>query len=296
MGSGEDVACQLVRIVHRLPKGGLLVIEEIETGLHPAAQRNLIRFLLELCWEKHLQIICSSPSQCVLECVPADARIHLVRHGSTLQPRYRVSVSEAISEMAEFPVSELSVYVEDECTRHLVLKALPASIRQRVRVTTCGSWEDVIRFLAMVRRDPSLGHVAGILDGERQGQEAEHAKTLCRYLGGTITDADRDWFIERHSYLPGGVSPEYYLCALGTDPAFREQLASELNAELEVVEDFFRGPAPANPHALAYNLGQRVGLDQDQTEAALITSAICCRPDDFRPLVGFLQSRLDAET
>ena len=29
-----------------------LVIEEIKTGLPPAAQRNLVRFLLELCWEK----------------------------------------------------------------------------------------------------------------------------------------------------------------------------------------------------------------------------------------------------
>jgi hypothetical protein len=44
----------------------------------------------------------------------------------------------------------------------------------------------------MFRRDPSLGHVAGILDGEQQGQEAEHAKTFCRYLGGTITEADRE--------------------------------------------------------------------------------------------------------
>jgi hypothetical protein len=100
----------------------------------------------------------------------------------------------------------------------------------------------------------------------------------------------------RHSYLPGGVSPEYYLCALGTDPAFRKQLASELNAELEVVEDFFRGPTTTYPKALAYNLGQRVGLDEDQTVAALVTSAVRCRSDDFRPLVGFLQSRLEAET
>ena len=188
------------------------------------------------------------------------------------------------------------MYVEDELACHLVLKALPASIRRRVRVKTCGSWEDVIRFLAMFRRDPSLGHVAGILDGERQGQEAEHDKSLSRYLGGNITDVDRGWFVERLCYLPGRVSPESYLCALGTDPTFREHLASELNAELAIVEDFFHGPAPANPKALAYDLGQRVGLDQDQTEAALITSAIRCRPDDFRPLVGFLQSRLDAET
>jgi hypothetical protein len=186
--------------------------------------------------------------------------------------------------------------VEDDLARNLLLKALPASIRQRVRITTSGSWEDVIRFLAMFRRDPSLGHVAGIMDGEQQGQDAEHDKSLSRYLGGKITDADRGWFMERHSYLPGKVSPERYLYALGTDPAFRERLASELNAELAILEDFFHGPAPTNSKNLAYDLGQRVGLDQDQTEAVLIASSVRCRPDDFRPLVDFLQSRLDAET
>jgi hypothetical protein len=101
--------------------------------------------------------------------------------------------------------------------------------------------------------------------------------------------------MERLRYLPGGASPEDYLCAIGTDLTFRKHLAQELNAELAVVDAFFHGPAPANPHDLAYNLGQRVGLDQDQTEAALITSAIRCRPDDFRLLVDFLRSRLDAE-
>ena len=71
--------------------------------------------------------------------MPAEARLLLVRHGPTLQPRYRVSVGEAMSEMAELPVAELSVYVEDEVARNVLLKVLPASVRQRVRVTTCGS-------------------------------------------------------------------------------------------------------------------------------------------------------------
>lgn len=87
MGAGEDVACQLTRTVHRMPKGGLLIMEEIETGLHPAAQRHLMRYLIELCREKQLQVIRSSHSQTVLESVPADARILLVRHGATIEPR-----------------------------------------------------------------------------------------------------------------------------------------------------------------------------------------------------------------
>jgi hypothetical protein len=296
MGSGEDVACQLARIVHRLPQGGLLIIEEIEVGLHPAAQRNLMRQLLDLCWEKRLQVICSSHSQAVLECVPAEARVLMVRHGSTLQPRYAVSVGEAMSDMAMLPVSELVVYVEDELARNLLLRALPANIRQRVRVTTCGSWEDVIRFLATFRRDPTLGPVAAILDGDRQEQDAEHVDSFRRYLGGGMTDHDRKWLTDRVSYLPGAAPPESYLRALGTAPTFRESLAVELNADAGVVEEFFRGPLSGDDHSLAYNLGLRVGLDHGQTEAALVGAAIRSRHADFQPIVAFLQQRLAVET
>jgi AAA domain, putative AbiEii toxin, Type IV TA system len=296
MGSGEDVMCQLARIVHRLPQGSLLIIEEIEVGLHPAAQRNLMSQLLDLCWEKRLQVICSSHSQAILECVPAEARVLLVRHGSTLQPSYEVSVGEAMSDMTMLPVSELAVYVEDELARNLLLKALPADIRLRVRVTTCGSWEDVIRFLATFRRDPALGHVAAVLDGDRQGQDTEHINALRRYLSRDITDDDRGWLIDRVHYLPGAVSPETYLHALGTDLTFRGILAAELHADLGGINEFFRSPLQGDSHSLAYNLGLRVGLDRDQTEAALVASAVRCKPGDFQPIIEFLQRRLAVET
>jgi len=46
----------------------------------------------------------------------------------------------------------------------------------------------------------------------------------------------------RHFYFARrGISRILSLCS-GNRPAFREQLASELNAELEVVEDFFLRP------------------------------------------------------
>jgi hypothetical protein len=165
-----------------------------------------------------------------------------------------------------------------------------------VRVTTCGSWEDVIRFLAIFRRDPALGHVAAVLDGDRQGQDTEHINALRRYLSRDITDDDRGWLIDRVHYLPGAVSPETYLHALGTDLTFRGILAAELNADLGGINEFFRSPLQGDSHSLAYNLGLRVGLDRDQTEAALVASAVRCKPGDFQPIIEFLQRRLAVET
>src|SRR5713101_5998428 len=167
MGSGEDVTCELAQIIHRLPNKGLLIIEEIETGLHPAAQRKFVQQLLQLCSDKKIQVICSSHSQVIMESVPAEARVLLVRQGATVLPRYRVTVAEAISDMTEQSTAELSLYVEDDLAKTLVEECLSAEVRTRVRITHCGSWEAVIRFLAAYRKDPGLGHVVGILDGDR---------------------------------------------------------------------------------------------------------------------------------
>lgn len=217
--------------------------------------------------------LASTWAQAVLECVPAEARVLMVRHGSTLQPRYAVSVGEAMSDMAMLPVSELVVYVEDELARTLLLRALPASIRQRVRVTTCGSWEDVIRFLATFRRDPTLGPVVALLDGDRHGKDAEHVDAFRRYLGGSMTENNRNWLTDRVHYLPGAAPPESYLRTLGTEPTFRAILAAELNADPMVVDEFFHGPLSGDEHSLAYSTepsphGRKSAKDAHSTQTS----------------------------
>ena len=60
MGAGEDSLIALLAQLSQLPKGSLVVIDEVETALHPAAQRKLVEALLQLSWERKLQIIGST--------------------------------------------------------------------------------------------------------------------------------------------------------------------------------------------------------------------------------------------
>jgi hypothetical protein len=295
MGSGEDVACELTEIIHALPPRSLLVIEELETGLHPAAQRRLVRQLLQLCWDKKLQIICSSHSQTVMESVPADALVLLVREGTNLLPRYGVTVNEAISDMIEQPRPELAVYVEDTLAKTLVEESLPAVMRTRVRITHCGSWQDVIRFLAVYRKDTGLGHAVGILDGDRREKENEHLDTFKNSLGGNLNDNDKEWLQKRLIMLPGTTPPEVYLRQIGiTETGYRERAAQQLNADVTALNDFFSVPLSADHHNLGYDLGQRVGLDPSRVEIALCKAAAECRASDFESLRSFLSARLGA--
>jgi hypothetical protein len=292
-GSGEDIACLISRVLNRLPDKSLLVIEEIETGLHPAAQRQLIGKLLELCWKKKLQVICSSHSQSVLEAVPADARVLLVRYGASVQPLYGISVAEAVSDMTELPTTEICVYVEDEVARSLVLETLAAETRKRVRVVSCGSWDDVIRFLAVFRRDPSLGNALGILDGDRRGRESEHRDSLAKYMGGNANEEDWSWLTERLLFLPGTVAPEVLFHRLGQEQDFRNRLSNELNAGVTMIDGFFSSFVNADPHNLPYELSQRVGLGAERVLIGLARATCAHKDTDFQAIEEFVRHRID---
>src|SRR5579872_5490476 len=63
-GSGEMMATELLQA--DLPKYGLVLIDEIESSLHPRAQRRLIRDLAEQCRQREFQAVISTHSPYVL--------------------------------------------------------------------------------------------------------------------------------------------------------------------------------------------------------------------------------------
>ena len=130
-GSGEDIGCLLIRAMNHIPAGGLLVIEEIETGLHASAQRRLAERILVLCNERKIQVICSTHSPEFLAAVPAQARVLLCRSHGGMDVRYEVTVEEATSDLIESPVTELVVCVEDRVARSLASELMPSHVRTR---------------------------------------------------------------------------------------------------------------------------------------------------------------------
>lgn len=291
-GSGEDIVCLLSRIVAHVPNGALLVIEEIETGLHPAAQRRLISLLLDLCFERRIQVICSTHSAEILQSIPAEARVLLTRVGQDVDVRYEPTVAEVVSDLVDQPVEELVVCVEDRMARALLIEVLPASIRSRVRVLSCGSWEDALRQMAAFRRDEELGDVVGVLDGERDGRDAEHVARFRSHLGGAVGEGHEEWLRVRLRYLPGNAGPEAWIWACGQLPAFRQAVAQELNAELARVAEFFDAPAPQDLHSLAHLLGQRFGCDEERAMLAVCRAAAQSQQEHVEPIREFVAQRL----
>jgi|Deesub1362A_J573_1020465.scaffolds.fasta_scaffold04573_4 predicted ATP-dependent endonuclease of OLD family len=89
-GAGEDATFDLLNTLEKIPAGALLLIDEIEASLHPRAQRKLVHFLLRLARKKYVQVILSSHSPFVLEELPSEARILLMRGADSVDVLYGV--------------------------------------------------------------------------------------------------------------------------------------------------------------------------------------------------------------
>ncbi|WP_416204353.1 AAA family ATPase [Xanthomonas euvesicatoria] len=74
MGAGENALFEIFSIIYSCNKGALLVMDEAELGLHAKAQRLFIKKLKDVCVEMNLQVICTTHSREIFDCLPEDAR------------------------------------------------------------------------------------------------------------------------------------------------------------------------------------------------------------------------------
>ena len=110
-GSGEITVAELLG--KDIPKYSLLLIDEIESSLHPRAQRRLIRDLAEMCRAQEAQVILTTHSPYVLEELPLDARMYILESGNSKSTVVGISPEFAMTKMDDDIHPECDLYVED---------------------------------------------------------------------------------------------------------------------------------------------------------------------------------------
>jgi len=110
-GSGETTIAELLRA--ELPQYGLVIIDEVESSLHPRAQRRLIRDLAVAARGRECQIIVSTHSPYVLEELPLAARVYILETGGSKEIVNGVSPQFAMTKMDDEHHPECELYVED---------------------------------------------------------------------------------------------------------------------------------------------------------------------------------------
>lgn len=110
-GAGETVMAELLK--KKILKYSIVLIDEVETSLHPRVQRRLLRDLANLCRDIECQVVLTTHSTYVLSELPSKARVYIMDGSAGKQIIKGVSPEFAMTKMDEDPHPEADIYVED---------------------------------------------------------------------------------------------------------------------------------------------------------------------------------------
>lgn len=292
MGAGEDGLFELVSTCLDCPPGSLLIIDELELGLHEDAQARLVAELKELCNERKLQIICTTHSGRVLEALPPEGRIFVEREGNAIRTTVGISAKLATGRLAGRPEVELVVLVEDSVSKALLEAPLDADTRSRVRVVAAGSKVAVLRHLATHYCEGHYDSACAILDGDAADGRDDLERQFCGLLEARETDEARIWFRERVAFLPGGVPPEDWMFAQ-RGPELSQRLQAEFNMRADEVDGSLEAAVAAEAHDRLFELAHHLFVeDLDLVLYQMSKGALECCPEEARRMLGFLRGCL----
>lgn len=151
-GNGETILAELIQRL--IPKYAIVLIDEIESSLHPRFQRRLMRDLARLALERELQIVLTTHSPFILDELPAEARIQILQTSSGKRILHGVTPEFAMSKMDDAPHYECELYVEDERAERMVLEILAEK---------CANPDSVLRCRTVKFGAASVGQALGIM-------------------------------------------------------------------------------------------------------------------------------------
>jgi len=123
-GAGETVLAELVQVP--IPQYSIVLIDEVESSLHPKLQRRLMRDLAELARALELQIIITTHSPIILDELPVEARAQIMMTGESRTVVYGVTPDFAMTKMDDVPRPECDLYVEDERAERMLIEIIVA--------------------------------------------------------------------------------------------------------------------------------------------------------------------------
>lgn len=139
-GAGETTIAELLEVDP--PQYAIVLIDEIESSLHPRVQRRLIRDLAERAREREWQVVMTTHSPYVLSELPPQARAYIMQVGPSREIVYGVSPEFAMTKMDDIPQPECDLYVEDPRSKTMlteVLIAHAAHLIQRCQLIAYGA-------------------------------------------------------------------------------------------------------------------------------------------------------------
>jgi len=277
MGAGEDMLITLLYVLQSCPAGSLIGVEEVETGLFPEALIRFTEVLQKVMLQKKLQVVMSTHSYYLLDCVPREARILLKNEGGEHLAIPGPTTRLAMGDMSGRNEAEVKIYCEDDIASLIIERSLPAGLRKRVRVTPVGPDSTLA---PQARSHLLTGDTPTILliwDGdvtpnqarswlEQQKDPRDPQRTLASVVNWT--------------FLPGGCPPEKWLLNVLNSPDGHARLAEEFGVDEHEAQQLLAdlGTHPEH-HDLGWVISQKWGMEEDEATRRVV-QCIARLPDD----------------
>ena len=174
--SGEDVLTRIIEDIVNAEEGSLILIEEIEIGLHPKIQRLLMDVLYIESRRAKKQFIVTTHSSTVLASVSPESRIFIENNDNNFRAISNISINAALTKMdiKSYPLVE--IYIEDELSKKLAQKAIDdinteiKGFNRLVRLVIIGSADKTYNYFkirdALYNKEAVNAGYACILDGD----------------------------------------------------------------------------------------------------------------------------------
>lgn len=283
MGAGENALFEIFSTIYSCGEGTLLVMDEVELGLHAEAQRKFIECLKDASLETHTQVICTTHSKEIFDCLPYDARFFIECINGKTKITDSISSDFAFSKMAAISGKEMDIYVEDEVAKSLLQSALPTVVRSRITISVIGSATALARQLAALYVRGEEKATLAIFDGDQRFKEKDnimHAQKMAEHV-----DVDfSGWFQAHISYLPGDTWPEAWI--VQKSASCIDELCNMTSSEPDTLADVLEYGLQAGRHNEFFEISKNLGLDR-ATCLNLFTINVCRKfPTDLEPIAS----------
>lgn len=123
--TGEEVLTKIIVDAVEAKRDSLILVDEIEVGLHPKVQRKLIQVLYNIALNDNKQFILTSHSQTILSSLPDKSRIFIEKdYQNNFKSIANISVNAALSKMDSEAYPLIDLYCEDDIAKKIINKVI----------------------------------------------------------------------------------------------------------------------------------------------------------------------------
>jgi AAA15 family ATPase/GTPase len=280
-GAGEASVIHMVADIETQNDGALILIEEIENGLHPLAVQRMVEYLIDVSKRKNIQAIFTTHSDYALRPLPSEA-IWASIDGKLQQGKLTVEVLRSISGRID---KRLAVFVEDNFSKYWI----EAILREKL----ADNFEEIGVYAVFGDSHAVNAHTSHITN------PAIEFHSLC-FIDGDSKQADDSQ--SRIFRLPGS-TPETtifnsVLSHIENNIALLTVACQRPHDKQDIVREAIKSVSRTNrdPHLLFNQVGMNLSFTPEEViRGAFLTIWIQENPDEVEKITAQIKSVLDLE-